>query len=388
MDRSPITNRWGEAETTRVDAEHIPVYRGGVGTAYNHHHQIVSLDGTLVASWSNGIAHEDDPGQRMLMATSEDLGATWSEARPVADRRPGAHADAIITAMGIREYQQRLYAYYGVYEYPPEGLVKGASPAQRPSIGKALWPEGEFWSFDECCEIVESTDGGATWSQPVGSIDGCVPNLRPEAVAGGRLILPGNIMFPFTDDPAGVSGWKRVGIPGLPEDYRDAPGRFQKEFQRRGESLNFCEGSFFQTDDGVIHMMLRSDSDVGLLGVTESSDNGETWSEPILTGYTDSRCRFHFGRLPDGRFFGLSCPKPKSGRTPLVLATSDDGVSFDRHYILGDSPPGRSRLPGHHKGGTYGYPSYHIMGDTVYVIYSIQKEDIAVCRFGLDQLSR
>ena len=38
------------------------------------------------------------------------------------------------------------------------------------------------------------------------------------------------------------------------------------------------------------------------------------------------------------------------------------------------------------KGGTYGYPSYCIVGDTMYVIYSVQKEDIFVCRFPLDAL--
>ena len=63
------------------------------------------------------------------------------------------------------------------------------------------------------------------------------------------------------------------------------------------------KGLFCETDNGVIRMMLRS-GDAQRLAVSESHENGETWSEPVLTEYPDCHCRFHFGRLPDGRYFG------------------------------------------------------------------------------------
>ena len=34
----------------------------------------------------------------------------------------------------------------------------------------------------------------------------------------------------------------------------------------------------------------------------------------------------------------------------------------------------------------YGYPYSHIVGDTMYVIYSVCKEDIWICRFRLGEL--
>ena len=51
---------------------------------------------------------------------------------------------------------------------------------------------------------------------------------------------------------------------------------------------------------------------------------------------------------------------------------------FDRHYVLGDAGSTGPRLPGHHKGGRYGYPVLHLDEDSV---YSVEKEDVAVCRF-------
>jgi hypothetical protein len=68
------------------------------------------------------------------------------------------------------------------------------------------------------------------------------------------------------------------------------------------------------------------------------------------------------------------------------LAASKDGVVFDRHFILGDEPASKPRMPGSHKGGRYGYPHMHIMGDQAFVIYSVNKEDVWVCRFDLNEL--
>ena len=106
-----------------------------------------------------------------------------------------------------------------------------------------------------------------------------------------------------------------------------------------------------------------------------------------MSGYTDTICRCHFGRLPDGRCFGLSDPDPESiGRTPVVLALSEDGVKFDRHFIVGDEPNCPPREKGLGKGGRYGYPYLHLMGDEVFVIYSVGKEDIGITQFKLSDL--
>ena len=191
--------------------------------------------------------------------------------------------------------------------------------------------------------------------------------------------------YPWTDDPYGIDGWTIAAIPGLPADYRDDPQGFWIGKDARGDDFPCCEGSCYQTDDGIVHMMLRTETD--RLAVVESCDNGVTYSEPRLTDFTDCHCRFHFGRLPDGRFCATSCPAPGSLRTPLVLATSEDGIRFGRHYVLGNEPDRPPRAVGIQKFGRYGYPSWHIMDDMLLVIYSVAKEDIAIIRVPLDALS-
>ena len=113
---SPITNCWGSARTTKVEPDEFVVFLGGEGAASNHHHQINSLDGRLYATWSSAEVHEDAPGQRMMIATSDDGGETWSPAGPLVDRQPGEFGDAVVTSEGLHVHDGRLVAYHGYYD--------------------------------------------------------------------------------------------------------------------------------------------------------------------------------------------------------------------------------------------------------------------------------
>ncbi len=70
----------------------------------------------------------------------------------------------------------------------------------------------------------------------------------------------------------------------------------------------------------------------------------------------------------------------------MVLALSDDGVVFDKHFIIGDEPSLGMRIDGYLKGGRYGYPWLHVDGEYGYVLYSIEKEDIGVGAFRIEEL--
>jgi hypothetical protein len=119
------------------------------------------------------------------------------------------------------------------------------------------------------------------------------------------------------------------------------------------------------------------------LWLTESRDNGLTWSAAVPTGFSDAGSKFHFGRLPDGRFYYVGNPLAK--RTPLVLSLSRDGMQFNWHFILAE---------GHHEMGRgsdeFGYPAYphSIVHDGhLYVIVSRGKNKIEVLRVALSELA-
>lgn len=381
ISNSHITNKWGQVELNSVKAEHSVIYYGEENASYNHHSSLTSMNGRLYATWSNGFRDEDQLGQRMMLATSNDQGATWSRPRPIVDHQPTWRKYGVVTSEGIHEHKGKLAAFYGYSDISKKGLLMYYTMG-----GNMFLPLIDQRAYlNSHTGIMVSVDAGDTWEGPVTKIDGFVTNHLPRTLSNGRLILAGHLAYPYTDDPFGIKGWKKAMLPRLPEDYIDDTQGYLIGMKYRRDNQTFCEGCFFEMDDGTIRMMLRADGKKRL-AVSESKDHGETWSEPQITNYSDCDSRSYFGRLPDGRYYGVNCPEPNSPRTPLVLATSKDGTVFDTHYILGDESCFLARYLGIHKYGRYGYPSCHIINNMMYVIYSINKEDIALCRFPISEL--
>ena len=380
-----ITNCWGHARTSRLAGESILVHRASSwDAAYSHHPQIASFQGKLWITWSLGHLNEDTPGQRMVYSTSADGGDSWSEPATLVAASAGECAPTCITSMGLRPAGDTLVAYYASFEFTLPGLAKYTEFGCDSRNIKGI----------RCIEkthtgVVVSEDGGKNWTGPLSIIPDMVANLSPVMVGGGRLILPSHRMHAYTDDPRGICGWKVSRLPGVPANYYDNVGP-DVPISTDWSYLGICEGSVYEMPGQRLRMMSRTCK--GLLAVSESCDGGESWSAPEPTQFTDCGARFQFGRLPDGRYFALSCPDPNIPeaclrRTPLVLATSDDGNTFSRHYVLGDEPDRPLRFPGAYKHGRYGYPHSHIEGDCLLVVNSVGKEDIELHRYRVSDLA-
>lgn len=364
---------------TLNDGVKLPTERGEVwapeeGCAYSHHAHMTFFAGRFFAAWSNGRINEDDLGQRVMLAESKD-GLLWEKHRPALTPEMLGDANRVLTAAGFHVNQGRLYLYYGSYRYARDSWQD-----------ENTRPKGDAHHEDTDLGYI-FTEDGETWSTPESLGIRIVPNHGPQATHTGRLIISGNVMFPYTDSPDGVSGYHRAGIYGnafganTPVD--DSESIHHVTAFHAWDANLICEGSFYETDDFVLHMLLRSNTDK--LWVSESRDNGESWSAPVPTAYTDDGSKFHLGRLPNGCFYCVSNAKVKGGRCPLDLYLSENGVDFNRHYILRDEPY-EIRFQGLYKGGVYGYPHSMIHDGYLYVIYSKRKETIEVTRVSLKEL--
>jgi hypothetical protein len=332
--------------------------RPGTEWRYSHHGHLAFFNGRFYAMWSNGRTTEDQPGQRVLIATSADF-RNWTRPQPLVDTvRDAAGNEQVLTAVGFRQNGGLLVAY-----------VASIGPHKENRLVEAL-----------------TTTDGINWSAPRAIGLPLCPNHSPEPLASGRLLMSGNIAYPWTDDPLGLKGWHMAGIypAATTARLRTHLSSFWDNGPRNGLPDGYCEGSFFQSDDGVIHMLLRNDNKEipHRLWLTESCDNGLTWSGPVPTGFSDANSKFHFGRLPDGRFYYVG--NPLWHRTPLVLSLSPDGVHFNQHYILAEA---NRKLP--KSSDEYGYPAYpHSLtqGGYLYVIVSRDKNKVEVLRTTLSEL--
>ena len=363
------SNAFKTRKTVPVDKVYL--YRAQKNNwSYCHHAFICFFKGRFYAMWSNGRVHEDDCGQRVLISSSHNA-KVWSPQVPLYDSLQGDLNEVVLTAGGFYIGKEQLIAYAGCYEYAPENVT-----------------ENHYIEINKLHKrtrlLAKTSFDGIRWSKAVEIGLPIVPNHGPQRLNSGRLMITGGFMFPYSDESDGISGWKIGGI--YPKDWKDVyddsegVNIFQ---QRRGGGVFLCEGAFYQTDDDVIHMLLRSDK--SNLWATESRDNGETWCQPYETCFSNCNSKLHAGRLPDGRFYVVSNPDPDSERCPLTLCTSEDGENFDREYIIA-SDRTQKRISGLHKNGIYGYPHSLIHNDCLYVICSIHKEDIAVYSCSLSNL--
>ncbi len=345
----------------RLKTERFMIYKPADGQwMYAHHPSVIHFKNLFITIWSNGRKDEDAPGQRVVFSTSRDF-SHWSAPAPLAT--PSIYSGDtlnVLTAAGFHQYGDTLIAYYG--EYSPH------------KANTHLWAK---WSTD-----------GLHWSGATDMHVPVNPNHGPQATLSGRLIISGNFTFPYTDDPAGLSGWTMSSFYADSLYKEDNPATFYQPAAAM-HLPPLCEGSFYQTDDRVLHMLLRVTGKgwKGRLWLTESGDNGESWSPPAETRFTDNDSKFHFGRLPDGRFYYAGIPDTLHhyARTPLVAATSQDGYFFDKQYIVADEPY-TLQQEGLWKGGQYGYPHTMVYKGYLYIIISRQKEAVEIIRLRTNQL--
>ena len=359
-----IRNNCGSVRTLEVETARLYEPQAGDWT-YSHHASLVYFHYVFYAMWSNGKVNEDDRGQKILFCTSKD-GRTWSAPRPLYKSREDG---AVLTAAGWYVHGDTLNAYAGCYRYA--GKVGDARPqADAEHIGTTL--------------LCKTTQDGEHWSEEIDLHVPIVPNQRPQQLSGGRLIICGNVTFPYTDDPYGLSGWHVAGLSPCPcEGLQDDSEGFHLHDIMRGDGFSVCEGSYFE-QHGTVRMLLRNLREP-VLCLSESHDNGETWSPVSLAEFSDNHSKFYCMRLSDDRFAVVSNPEPKGPRCPLAISLSEDGERFDLRCIIA-----AERLPRRHegmyKGGIYGYPHAIEVDGMIYVICSINKEDIRVFRFPLSAL--
>lgn len=344
------------SEKTKIKSDKFIVSDFDATWAFSHQPAFAYFKGKFYAGWSRGYKDEDAPGQQVVVSSSADC-KTWSTPKVVGDPADGAFGKNRCQSSQFIVTADKLYYYYTEAEFGPNMFDN-----------KGNFVVGPNHSLLDCVSMMTYTTDGVNWSEPIAMPGNA--NESPRQSLTGRWFAGAGRVLIQSDDPTKL-GWPGYGLTAAQEE----------DAIRRG-ALLLTECSWYQTDDYVIHMMLRSNS--RYIWMSNSYDNGKTWTDAYPTKFTTDDTMANFGRLPDGRFYFVGSTSTNV-RYPLDLYVSEDGVNFNKGYILRDEKYAMQQ-EGWAKGGQYAYPEVLIQGNYMYIFYSKQKEVMELTRVALSDI--
>lgn len=183
--------------------------------------------------------------------------------------------------------------------------------------------------------FMTSSDDGRTWSEPRRLPEGVLGPIKNKPVQ----LADGTLLCPSSAEETTETGWRvhfeRTADLGRSWEVTDVVKNAEQEF-------NAIQPSILFHPDGRLQALCRSREDV--MTVTWSSDGGRTWSPMTATSVPNPNSGNDAITLRDGRHLLVYNPTRRqpdgrgglrSGpRSPLVVAISDDGLSWKDVVVL------------------------------------------------------
>lgn len=315
---------------------------------------MTEFKGRIYCQWQSSSCDEDTEDTWVAYSVSDD-GIKWSKPSVLMT----ALKNSFCTSGGWFSDGDTLIAYINVWKN--NAVPLGGSAYYIESKDGVHWSE---------MKPVLMTDG----TEMRGVIEQDIYELDSGRLVSAAHFQPGLSVNPiYTDDSSGKKGW-------ICAKYKNIPAK--------DGSSREIEPSLFVNSDKNIVMIFRDQNSSFHKLASLSKDNGEIWSEAVLTNMPDSRSKQSAGNLPDGTAYMVGNPVTDKHRIPLAIALSKDGKIFDAAYALRTAEElpeliyeGRAKRLGYH------YPKSAIIGDYLYVSYSTNKERIEFTKIPLDKIS-
>jgi hypothetical protein len=345
---------------------------------FNLHGYLAYFKGVLFACWDSQARDENTSGQHGVFRYSTDDGETWADLKTLfpslADNIPASEVEQpnpFQTSQGFVKIDDRLYVVTCVDRSLNEKVYR-YNEVSRIRIGflvREVRTDGTLGDLFWLSDIAPEPEPGYP-AYPVGD-----PALVSKINA--YLKEPANLLqllfrpreHPDSDDD------HRMTEPTPP--WRLDNGTWVRLYR----------------DSGSIHAENRAEVEASKSRrnyAAFSFDDGQTWTAPTWTSFPDSCARSNAGKLPDGQVYVinniLTMSPSKGGRSMLAISLSRDGLHFDHMAVLRFAPPPQRYQGKAKRSNGFQYPHSVVVGEYLWVIYSVSKEDMEVARIPLSEL--
>lgn len=294
-----------------------------------HASTLVRLDdGQFLIAWFGGT-EEKNPDVGIWL--SKGTPGNWSKPVEVAKIREDAHWNPVLQKAG-----DKVYLYF--------------------KVGKEI-AQWETW-------VKTSEDGGQTWSEAYELVKGDKGGRGP--VKDKLLELSDGTWLAGASNE--VKNWE-VFV-----DRSEDKGKTWTASSYFAIDTNQIKGkgaiqpTLWESAPGKIHMLIRTTG--GVIGRSDSEDNGKTWSKIFSTGIPNPNSGIDLAKLADGTLALVYNPDNKNwgSRSPLSLSLSHDN---------GKTWTDKINLDKGSEDDEFSYPAIVSWGDSVAVTYTWNRQKIA-----------
>lgn len=226
-----------------------------------------------------------------------------------------------------------------------------------------------------------STDGGRTFSKPEELVKGDRYGGRGPVKNKCLRLSDGRILAPASTENAGWNCYI---------DISDDDGKTWRKTQKIKTEyispvLNIYNGhcsskipmiqpTLWESKPGTVHMLTRTA--VGRIYRSDSTDNGETWSEAYPTVLPNNNSGIDVTKTPDGKLYLVMNPVEDNWgeRSPLVLQVSEDNGSTWKVLLT---------LEEEKKDSEFSYPAIVFLDGSLHVSYTWERKNVAYWKIDL-----
>ncbi len=347
------------AQLPVLRGQHAVVSFGEPSSPYRLHNYLTFFDGKYWCMWSNGPVIEDHARQIVCYATSSD-GLHWNAAQQIMPRSTSKGFRYIARGFWVRDGKLLALASYD------QAYLNFVVTQRVHYFGKSLQLMAWEWQSET-----------AQW-KPLGTMfKDAINNFPPQLLPNGEwAMLRRNhkkqisLLVGGTDSPL---DWT-----AMPLATSQTKGRFRAE-----------EPDWWTLPDNRLLGLFRDNCGSKRFYRAVSEDNGRTWTTPEKTNFPDATSKFFCLRTSHGYYVLISNANP-TGRNPLCLSTSEDGITFTRMGRL-DIPEKVTPPPSKIKYikpifSSYQYPHAIEHDGHLLIAYSRAKRTIEVVKVPLSEL--
>lgn len=389
----PLIPPYGGASLLSNNTQWTRLFYGNTNAgsgAYAMSPMLSFLNNRFLASWKLSVSDEDEPGQRVMWAQSND-GSTWTTTSD--------GSNVLFPSMNSTENPRvALFA-------EPSLLLNGRVYAAASPKQFCLYPD----QYQTILLLRRVFDDQIGLFGPLFWASSTIPDGFAIASARENVTSLAEQDIQTQNDIALLT--QTTTTPPCPTDGSTSKCEFcSGGCQNWTVALNVSslenERSHYNVPGSSAEVLLyRSHNRFLYASVRESL--GDTWPVPIITNITDDVANFNAGNFPltnglNGRAYLVSNALITLLRDPIFLSTSIDGFAFSSTAAIGTcenkiftsptQPWGcQYRINGGAKEGGLQYPQSAIVTSPslsagFYVIVSLNKEDIWISRTPLEDL--